>query len=87
MRRIGALPCPERGLTSVWSFLTRDFGQPTKKEKQMTVEAVASTGASFHETVDWAGIDWQAVKRTVRRLQVRIVKAMQQTSPCPKRGI
>ncbi len=87
MRRIRALPCPERGLTSVWSFLTRDFGQPTKKEKQMTVEAVASTGASFHDTVDWAGIDWQAVKRTVRRLQVRIVKAMQQTSPCPKRGI
>ncbi len=53
----------------------------------MTVEAMASTGASFHETVDWAGIDWQTVKRTVRRLQVRIVKAMQQTSPCPKRGI
>ena len=68
------MPCPERGLTSVWSFLTRDFGQPTKKEKQMTAQA----GASFHEAVDWSSIDWTSVFRNVRRLQARIVKAMQQ---------
>ena len=35
-------------------------------------------GASFHEATDWHDIDWTAVNRNVRRLQARIVKAMQE---------
>lgn len=38
----------------------------------------AQAGASFHEAVDWSSIDWTSVFRNVRRLQARIVKAMQQ---------
>ena len=28
----------ESGQTSLWSFLTREFGKPAKEEKQMTTE-------------------------------------------------
>ncbi len=38
----------------------------------------AQAGASFHEAVDWSSIDWTSVFHNVRRLQGRIVKAMQQ---------
>jgi len=34
-------------------------------------------GAVTHREVDWCAIDWRAVHREVRRLQARIVKAMQ----------
>ncbi len=40
--------------------------------------AVATrTGALSHSTVAWHTINWYAVHRTVRRLQARIVKAVQ----------
>jgi len=40
--------------------------------------AVATrTGALSHPTVAWHTIDWYAIHRTVRRLQARIVKAVQ----------
>jgi RNA-directed DNA polymerase len=38
---------------------------------------VTRTGALSRQTVDWHAIDWYAVHRTVRRLQARIVKAVQ----------
>ena len=46
-----------------------------KKEKQMTVEQ--STDASFNRPTDWKSIDWTAIEKPVRRLQVRIAKAVQ----------
>jgi RNA-directed DNA polymerase len=46
-----------------------------KKEKQMTVEQ--STDASFDRLTEWDSIDWSALQRLVRRLQVRIAKAIQ----------
>jgi RNA-directed DNA polymerase len=40
--------------------------------------AVATqAGAPFSVTIDWTCIDWRKVKRNVRRLQVRIVKAIE----------
>jgi len=40
--------------------------------------AVATlAGASSHPVVDWSAINWQRVQQTVRRLQARIVKAVQ----------
>jgi RNA-directed DNA polymerase len=39
------------------------------------VEMVA--GAASHDVLDWHAIDWRRVHQTVRRLQVRIVKAIQ----------
>ena len=41
----------------------------------MTATRVA--GATSHETPEWQAFDWQALTRTVRRLQARIVKAIQ----------
>jgi RNA-directed DNA polymerase len=34
--------------------------------------------APFHGKVNWNATDWRTVKRNVRRLQVRIVKATQE---------
>ena len=39
----------------------------------MTAEATASAGASL--TSQWHALDWQAARRHVRRLQMRIAKA------------
>jgi hypothetical protein len=36
-------------------------------------------GAVAHREVDWRAMDWRAVHCEVRRLQARIVKAMQET--------
>ncbi|MDB9525480.1 group II intron reverse transcriptase/maturase [Oscillatoria sp. CS-180] len=36
-----------------------------------------NAGAPFGDSVDWMTIDWSKVQRTVRRLQARIVKAVQ----------
>jgi len=38
----------------------------------MTAQAV---GAVSREAAEWFAIDWQAINRNVRRLQVRIVQA------------
>ena len=38
---------------------------------------VTRTGALSRQTVEWHTIDWYAMHRTVRRLQARIVKAVQ----------
>ncbi len=42
----------------------------------MTVET--TTGASFHDALEWHGIRWYHSQRNVRRLQARIVKATQE---------
>ena len=36
-----------------------------------------TAGASFHGVTDWHDIDWHAANRNVRRLQARIVQAIQ----------
>jgi RNA-directed DNA polymerase len=79
MRRIGVAPTGKitpraSGLTSIWSFLTREPVLPTPETKQMTAVATR-TGAVSHSKVDWDAIDWQKVNQHVRRLQARIVKA------------
>jgi RNA-directed DNA polymerase len=44
------------------------------EEKQMTTTASPSIGASS-AALTWDAIDWQAIKKQVRRLQMRIAKA------------
>jgi RNA-directed DNA polymerase len=68
----------ESGLTSIWSFITRELGEPTQKAKQMTAEQRKTAGAVFRAEVDWSTIDWQKAHGNVRRLQARIVKATQE---------
>ena len=43
----------------------------------MTAENIL-TGASSHSPIDWHSIDWKQVHRNVRRLQIRMVKAIQE---------
>jgi retron-type reverse transcriptase len=63
--------------TSLWSFLTREVEKPTKETRQMTAVATPA-GAVSRKTVDWHALDWRKVHRVVRRLQARIVKAVQE---------
>lgn len=49
--------------------------------------ALTPTGASLRQTIDWHGINWAKVNRTVRRLQVRIVKAIQAGKPRKARAL
>ncbi len=64
------------GQTSIWSFVTKELGQLLEERRQMTAVAPL-TGALSAGPVAWHTIDWYAVHRTVRRLQARIVKAVQ----------
>jgi RNA-directed DNA polymerase len=63
-------------LTSIWSFIPREFGQPPEERRQRTA-VTTRTGALSHQRVAWHTIDWYTAHRTVRRLQARIVKAVQ----------
>ena len=58
----GDITLRESELTSVWSCITREFGQPPEERKQMTAVATL-TGALSH-------------RMTVQRLQARMVKVM-----------
>jgi len=42
-----------------------------------TAPAEMGAGAASHDVPDWHAIAWRRVHQTVRRLQVRIVKAVQ----------
>src|ERR687885_2899291 len=64
------------GQTSIWSFITPELGQLLAERKQMTAVATL-TGALSTGPGTWHTIDWYTVHRTVRRLQARIVKAVQ----------
>jgi RNA-directed DNA polymerase len=65
----------ESGLTSLWSFITRELGKSIQETRQMT--AVATAGAVCHAAVEWHAIDWPKAHRHVRRLQARLVQAVQ----------
>jgi RNA-directed DNA polymerase len=43
----------------------------------MTAELSTPAGAVSREAVSWQAMDWSKAHRTVRRLQARIVKAIQ----------
>ena len=43
----------------------------------MQMTAAKTAGAASHGVMNWHAIEWQAAHRNVRRLQARIVKAVQ----------
>ncbi len=45
---------------------------------QMTVVRKTLTGASFTKDLDWEAIDWPAVRKQVRQIQIRIAKAVRE---------
>jgi len=58
--------------TSDRCSVARESGEPSKMGEQMT----ASAGAPIDDAHKWAGVDWDHARREVRRLQVRIAKAV-----------
>jgi len=84
MGRIGGEPptgdIPSRAsvLTSPWSSLTRESGQPTSRGDADMSQAATLAGAAPDCAVCWHAINWRQVYRTVRRLQARIVKAIRE---------
>ena len=67
----------ESRLTSFASSITREPGQLTQASDADMSVAEKLTGATRDRTPHWHSINWMKVKRTVRRLQARIVKAVQ----------
>jgi RNA-directed DNA polymerase len=43
----------------------------------IAVQTEMGAGAASHDVLDWHAMPWRRVHQTVRRLQVRIVKARQ----------
>ena len=64
MSPTGDITPRESALTSVWSCITREFGQPPEERRQMTA-VVTLTGALSD-------------RLTARRLQARMVKVVPQ---------
>ncbi len=60
--------------TSDWCLIAREFGEPLKIGKQMTVFSETKTGESVDSAEKWASIDWDEV----RRLQMRIAEAVKE---------
>src|SRR5262245_14095648 len=72
------MPSRESALTSPWSSLTREPGQPTSRGDADMSAAEMLAGAAPDPVVHWHSINWKKVYRTVRRLQARIVKAVRE---------
>ncbi len=67
----------ERVQTFNRCLIVRKFEEPLKGEKQMT-ESFKITGATPCLGNHWKSIDWNPVKAEVKRLQMRIAKAVRE---------
>jgi RNA-directed DNA polymerase len=78
MARIGArtLPYLERGLTSGWSCITTTVRKGQTCAVSWTMNTFGVIEGPQGAAARWSSIDWSAVRRRVRRLQARIVKAL-----------
>ena len=63
----------ESVLTSRRCLIVRELGEPLEMRKQ---ETALSAGALIDDAKKWKSIDWKQARRQVRRLQVRIAKAV-----------
>ncbi len=61
-------------LTFSGCFVAKEFEESSKVRTQMT----ASAGALTDDAKQWSAINWQEAWRQVRRLQMRIAKAVQE---------
>lgn len=62
-------------LTFNGCFIARESEEPSKSRK---LETEQLTGALFDETLRWFLIDWKTTESSVRRLQMRIAKAVKE---------
>ncbi|UCF84270.1 MAG: group II intron reverse transcriptase/maturase [Desulfobacteraceae bacterium] len=61
--------------TSNWCLVAREPGEPLKKRRQTTAK---KAGALGDDAGKWNSMDWKKTRREVRRLQVRIAKAVKE---------
>ena len=61
--------------TSNWCLIARESGEPLRMGKQMTAE---KAGALIDYANGWKSINWKYVRSEVRRLQMRIAKAVKE---------
>jgi hypothetical protein len=61
--------------TSIWSDIARESVEPFQEEKQMTVD-LRSTDASSGRPTAWESLPWDSFQASVKRLQMRIAKAI-----------
>ena len=64
----------ERGQTSIWSYVTRESEEFLKGGKQMYESSCAST----NRIKRWKDIDFVKAEYEVKKLQMRIVKSVQE---------
>lgn len=65
--------------TSDWCFFAREPDKPMNRKKQM----IPDQGSALRRMPErWRSIDWKAAERHVKRLQMRIAKAVEEN----KRG-
>ena len=69
--------CPNGVPTSSGCFIARESEESSKGRTQMTVPR---TGALPDKAAKWKAIDWQEARQYVRRLQMRIAKAVKERS-------
>ena len=70
----------ESGQTSARSFMAREHGKPSNGGEQMTADIpTASAIRTDAGAPPRSEVDWIQIRQAVRRLQVRIVKATQET--------
>lgn len=72
-RRLNVMP-HESEPNFNWSFFTRLFIELLEGETQMNVKTCASSNVAEN----WESIDWNKAKSYVKKLQMRIVKAVQE---------
>lgn len=81
MARIGVAACQYHPTRKGADFRLVSYREKTggtlKEDRQMAVMKMA--GAASHGKADWNQIDWQKVRQSVRRLQVRIAKAVKES--------
>jgi len=65
----------ESVLTSGKCLIAREPGEPLKMGKQKTA---IRAGALVDDAKKWKAIDWKQARRQIRRLQVRIAKAVKE---------
>ena len=66
------------GQTSTWSLITRELEKPLEQRRQMTAVATRAGAPCYDVVIDWNQINWRKVNRNVKRLQARIVKAVEE---------
>jgi len=74
------MPRRESVQTSDWSLVTTTNGvtEPMTEKGETKNTRLPARSVRVSAPVDWNAIDWRKVKRTVRRLQARIVKAQRE---------